>query len=61
MGTGEAMIMIATIMITTTMTTDRFCTRARRTALDNLLCIIGFGLIARRSYRRFGAVTDSPA
>jgi hypothetical protein len=50
MGTGEAMIMIATIMITTTMTTDRFCTRARRTALDNLLCIIGFGLIARRSY-----------
>ena len=49
MATGETMIIIATIMIATTMTTDRYAHMRVELAFDNLLCIRGFGVGARRS------------
>ena len=49
MATGETMIIIATIMIATTMTTDRYALMRVELAFDNLLCILGFGVGARRS------------
>jgi hypothetical protein len=41
MATGETMIIIATIMIGTTMTTNSYALMRVELAFDNLLCFIG--------------------
>src|ERR1700682_5390766 len=59
MDTGENMIMSATIMITTTITTDRFWHCARRTSFDSLLCGPGNLLTVYLESARRGATVSA--
>jgi hypothetical protein len=48
MATGETMIVTATVMIVI-MTADHYALKRVELAFDNLPCILGLGMIARRS------------